>query len=126
MGAYFAILRPAFLPEDLRFIGADAAALTAAPGITSWLRFVFMVLGGYAFTTGLFTAHIAFTALRSGRKMPVLLIALAGLSSLGVVVAVNFAIRSEFRYLLASLGMLWAISVFLDLPIGPMSRKGNR
>lgn len=120
MGAYFAILRPAFLPEDLRFIGTDAAALASAPGITSWLRFVFVVLGAYAFTTGLFTAHIAFTAFRSGRKMPVLLIAFAGLTSLGVMVAVNFAIGSEFKYILASLGALWAISVFLDLPIGPM------
>jgi hypothetical protein len=51
MGAYFAILRPAFLPEDLRFIGSDAAALTATPGIIPWLRFVFVVLGAYAFTT---------------------------------------------------------------------------
>ena len=126
MGAYFAILRPAFLPEDLRFIGTDAAALTAAPGITSWLRFVFVVLGAYAFTTGLFTAYIAFIAFRSGRRMPVLLIAVAGLTSLGVMVAVNFAIHSEFKYLLAGLGVLWAISVFLDLPIGPMSGKGNR
>ena len=125
MGAYFAILRPAFLPEDLRFIGTDASALTAAPGLTSWLRLVFLVLGAYAFTTGLFTAHIAVTAYRAERKMPVLLIAFAGLTSLGVMVAVNFAIRSDFRYLLASLGALWAISVFLGLPIGPMPRKGS-
>ncbi len=125
MGAYFAIFRPAFLPEDLRFIGPDAATLTAAPGITSWLRFVFVVLGAYAFTTGLFTAHIAFTALRSGRKMPVLLTAFAGLTSLGVMVAVNFAIQADFKYLLAGLGALWAIAVVLDLPVGPMSRKGN-
>jgi hypothetical protein len=125
MGAYFAILRPAFLPEDLRFIGTDAAALTAAPGTTSWLRFVFVVLGAYAFTTGLFAAYIAFTAFRSGRKMPMLLIVVAGLTSVGIMVAVNFAIGSEFKYLLASLGALWAIAVLLDLPIGPMSRKVN-
>lgn len=55
--------------------------------------------------------------------MPVLLIAFAGLTSLGVMVAVNFAIRSNFKCPLASLGALWAISVFLELPIGPMSRK---
>ena len=125
MGAYFAILRPAFLPEDLRFIGTDATALMAAPGIKSWLRLVFMVLGGYAFTTGLFTAHIAFTAIRSRRKMPVLLLALAGLTSLGVMVTVNFVIWSEFRYLLASLSALWAIAVFLALPVGRLSPKGN-
>lgn len=126
MGGYFALVRPAFLPEDLRFIGTDAAALTAAPSITSWLRLVFVVLGAYAFTTGLFTAHIAFTAIRTGRKLPLVLIAVAGLTSLGVMVAVNFAIRSEFRYLLASLGALWAISVFLDVPIVQIFSKGDR
>jgi hypothetical protein len=105
--------------------GTDAGVLTTAPGITTWLRLVFMVLGAYAFTIGLFTAHIAFTAFRSGRKMPVPLVGFAGLTSLGVMVAVNFAIGSEFKHLLASLGALWAIAVFLDLPIGPMSRKGN-
>ena len=125
MGAYFVFLRPAFLPEDLRFIGTDAITLMAASGIKSWLRFVFMVLGGYAFTTGLFTAHIAFTAIRLRRKLPVLLLALAGLTSLGVMVAVNFVIRSEFRYLLASLSALWAIAVFLDLPFGRLSQRGN-
>jgi hypothetical protein len=125
MGAYFSILGPALFPEDLRFIGTDAAAVTAAPGVMSWLQFVFVVLGAYAFTTGLFTAYIAFIAFRSGRKMPVLLMAFAGLTSLGVMVAVNFAIQSGFKYPFASLGALWAISLFLDLPIGPMSRKGN-
>jgi hypothetical protein len=125
MGAYFAIFRPAYLPEDLRFIGTDAAALAAAPGITAWLRLVFVVLGAYTFTTGLFTAHFAFTALRSGRKMPLLLIAVAGLTSLGVMVAVNFALRSDFRYLLAGVGALWALAVCIDLPISPTPRNGN-
>jgi hypothetical protein len=86
---------------------------------------VFVVLGAYAVTTSLFTAYIAFTAFRSGRKMPMLLITVAGLTSVGVMVAVNFAIGSEFKYQLASLGALWAIAVLLDLPIGPMSRKVN-
>lgn len=115
IGGYFAILRPALLPEDIRFIGADAAALMAAPEVISWLRFVFIVLGAYVFTTGLFVSHIAFTALRSGRNMPTALVAGSGLISLGVMVAVNFAIGSDFKYLLAGLGALWAISVLLVL-----------
>jgi hypothetical protein len=125
MGAYFALFRPAFLPEDLRFIGNDAAALAAAPGITAWLRLVFVVLGAYTFTTGLFTAHVAFTALRAARRIPLLLIAVAGLTSLGVMVAVNFALRSDFRYLLASVGALWALAVCIDLPTSPAPRNGK-
>ncbi len=126
IGTYFAILRPALLPEDLRFIGADVAALAAvAPGITSWLRFVFMVLGAYAFTTGLLTFHFAFTAFRSGCKIPVPLIAFTGLTSVGVMALVNFAIRSDFRWLLAGLGALWAMSVILQLPFGSSPRSGD-
>lgn len=127
MGAYFMVLRPAFLPEDNRFIGVDAATLTtAAPGIMSWLRFVFAVLGAYAFTTGLFMTHIAFAAYRSGLRTPVLLVAIAGLTSLGVMVAVNFAIQSDFRWELAGLAALCALSVLLDLPIWPMPGTGPR
>lgn len=125
MGAYFAILRPAFVPEDLRFIGTDSAAFTAASGVTSWLRYVFMVLGGYAFTSGWFTAHIGFTAIRSGRTMPALLITFAGLTSLGTMVTVNVVTRSDFRYLLVGVGALWALAVLLELPIGPMPRTGH-
>lgn len=125
MGAYFVILRPAFLPEDLRFIGTDSAAFRAAPGVTSWLRYVFMVLGGYAFTSGLLTAHIGFTAIRSGRKMPAFLITFAGLTSLGIMVAVNFVIRSDFRYPLAGVGALWAFAVLLELPIGRISTSAQ-
>lgn len=125
VGAYFALFRPAFLPEDLRYIGADGANLGSAHGVTSWLRYVFVVLGGYAFTTGLFTAHIAFTALRSGNKMPVTLLGLAGLSSLGVMTAVNFSIHSDFRYLIAGLSALWVVSVLLLLPIWPRSNEAK-
>ena len=55
--------------------------------------------------------------------MPLLLIAVAGLTSLGVMVAVNFALRSDFRYLLASVGALWALAVCIDLPISRTPRE---
>lgn len=127
IGAYFVVLRPAFLPEDLRFIGADPSVLaTAAPGIKSWLHSVFVVLGAYAFTTGLFTTFIAVHALRSGCRMPALLIGLTGLTSVGVMVAVNFAISSEYRFLLAGLGGLWALSAIMNLQFGRRSKKENR
>ena len=37
----------------------------------------------------------------------------AGMTSLGVMVAVNFAIGSDFKYLPAGLGAFWAIAVLL-------------
>jgi hypothetical protein len=123
MGAYFAMLRPTLLPEDIRFIGADAATLAAAgPGILAWLRWVFLVLGAYSFTTGLLVAHIAFTAYHTERGAPVWLIAFAGLTSVGVMVAANFAIQSDFRWVLAGLGALWAVAALLAWPMKPESR----
>ncbi len=116
MGAYFAFLRPALLPEDLRYIAGDPIAILAtAPGILGWLRHVFTVLGGYIFATGLLTLHIAATAWRSHRPLPVPLMALAGLTSLGTMVAVNFAIRSDFKWLLAGLAALWTAAMLLAL-----------
>lgn len=118
IGAYFAILRPAFLPEDLRFIGGGAPeTLLPSGGTASWIRQVFVVLGGYAFATGLYTAHAAVVAIRAQRPMPVLLLSIAGLSSVGTMVMVNFAVGSDFRVLIAMLGALWTVAVFLGVPI---------
>ncbi len=46
MGGFFLLLRPALLPEDLRFIGQSASQIDAAiPGLRSWLFHVFRVMG---------------------------------------------------------------------------------
>ena len=58
--------------------------------------------------------------------MPVLQIAIAGLASLGIMTVVNFVIGSQFRSLIASLGVLWAISVFLEVPTALASRPRDR
>ncbi len=120
IGIYFVTMRPALLPEDVRFVGIDPVALeAAAPILKEWLRLVFIVLGGYVFTTGLLIAHIGGAAYRSNREAPVYLIAFAGLTSIGLMVAVNFKLGSDFRWTLASLGALWTISVVLHLPTVP-------
>jgi hypothetical protein len=62
LGFYFAVLRPAILPEDLRAIGASSTAIQRiAPGLSSWLRNVFLVMGGYIFSTGVLTLWVAVT-----------------------------------------------------------------
>lgn len=46
IGGFFVALRPPLLPEDARFMGAPAdAILGAIPGLGTWLRRVFWVLG---------------------------------------------------------------------------------
>ena len=48
VGSYFIFLRPALLPEDVRFIGAPLPQLQAtAPNLLQWLNRIFWVMGGY-------------------------------------------------------------------------------
>jgi hypothetical protein len=53
IGAFFIFVRPSLLPEDLRFLGRSGGEIDEfVPQLRKWLRRVFMVLGGYAFTVG--------------------------------------------------------------------------
>jgi hypothetical protein len=48
LGLYFALLRPALLQEDPRYIGSSLQAIRAAvPGLEGWLGHMFKVMGGF-------------------------------------------------------------------------------
>lgn len=67
MGIYFVLLRPALLPEDLRFVGQPLERLAVcAPRLADWLANVFRVMGGYIFPTGVLTITLAATSFRAG------------------------------------------------------------
>ena len=68
----------------------------AIPGLNSWLRLVFWVLGGRVAATGPLALYVASTSLRSGTG-GALVRGLAGVISLGWLVAVTFLLRSDFR-----------------------------
>ena len=52
LGLYFIFIRPPLLPEDNRFMGMTVAQIQSTmPGLLTWLRRVFWVMGGYIFTT---------------------------------------------------------------------------
>ena len=115
MGLYFIFLRPALLPEDLRYMHASLTEIRGAvPGLLEWLPKVFWVLGGYIFTTGVLTLYIALTTFRAGSRPSVILVTFAGLSSIGWMVAVNFLIDSAFKWPLAGIAVLWALAVALS------------
>jgi hypothetical protein len=103
MGFYFVFLRPPLLPEDARYTGATVAEIQAtAPGLLRWLQKVFWVMGGYIFTVGLLTLYIAFLSFQRRTRGVFPVIAFAWLSSIGWMVAVNFIIHSDFKWLLAA------------------------
>ena len=112
VGAYFIVIRPALLPEDLRYLGASQAQIeTAAPRLAAWLGHVFRVLGGYIAATGILTMALAATAYRQHRRSAAIAAASAGAVSIGLMSAVNFAIGSDFKWVLSAIAALWACSI---------------
>jgi hypothetical protein len=108
-GFYFLFLRPALLPEDLRYIGVVQPQLEAsAPQLALWLKHVFWVMGGYVTATGLLTAALAATALRERNPIAAIGLFAGGFASIGLMVLVNFIIDSDFKWQLASIGFVWA------------------
>ena len=112
LGAYFVFVRPALLPEDPRFIGAPLARLReAAPGLEAWLRIVFTVMGGFMAGTGVLTVFLARAAVPARLRGTGWAIVLAGLPTVVLMSAMNFALHSDFRWILLLPALLWAAAV---------------
>ena len=114
LGLYFVFLRPPLLPEDPRFMGISLAQIqTSVPGLLIWLRRVFWVMGGYMFASGLLTFYVALTSFRDRVRGAVGVVAISGLSSIGLMAAVNLMIASDFRWLILSFVVPWALAMAL-------------
>jgi hypothetical protein len=114
MGLYFALLRPAVLPEDARYMGTEISELrTAIPGLLDWLKKMFWVMGGYILTGGLLTFYVALTSFRSRTKGVFSIVTLAGLTSIGWMAAVNFIIDSDYKWLLLAFAAVWGAALAL-------------
>jgi len=112
LGAYFAFVRPALLPEDPRFIGTPLALLReAAPGLEAWLRIVFTVMGGFMAGAGVLTLFLARAVVPARLRGTGWAIALAGLPTVVLMSAMNFALHSDFRWVLLLPPLLWAAAV---------------
>lgn len=107
LGLYFLFVRPALMPEDPRFIGASLETIRSAlPGLERWLGHVFNVLGGFMAACGFLLGVLAWNL---HRRLPGTFPALcaAGAASVGLMSATNFAIHSDFRWLLLAPPLLW-------------------
>ena len=131
LGAYFGVVRPPLLPEDLRFLGATASRLTEVlPRLEGWLGLVFAVVGGQMAALGVLVAGVA-VRLAQGKAMAryeLLLLGLAGLMSVAGMSAVNFALGSDFRWLLILPVLAWALGLALAALGGgeaPVDTKGR-
>lgn len=116
LGFYFIVLRPPLLPEDPRFMGTTVEQLrVAAPGLEAWLKHVFTVMGGFMAGAGVLTVLVAFSAAFSGASSVLAArphgaswaIGLAGALTVGLMSATNFALQSDFRWLLLVPALMW-------------------
>ena len=119
LGAYFLCLRPALLPEDLRYIGSSLDTIrSAAPGLERWLGRVFNVMGGFMLATGAMTVLVAWRlpARREGGTLTAL--SVAGAASVGLMSATNFLLYSDFRWLLLLPALVWLAGLICYLREG--------
>lgn len=117
IGLYFVFLRPPLLPEDVRFTGLSASDIQSSlPGLSTWLRWVFTVMGGFIVSSGLFTVYFAITSFRMRARGAGWIVSLSGLASIGSMSLVNlFVIHSDFQWILLGLALIWGSAVILYL-----------
>jgi len=114
LGLYFVFLRPAMLPEDIRFIGAQPGVLqTTAPRLEQWLGLVFTVLGGFIAGAGVLVAHFAWILMPQRPRGATPVLALTGASTVALMSAINFELSSDFRWLLLGPPLVWVAAVAL-------------
>lgn len=115
LGLYFVFIRPALLPEDPRFMGTTLAEIQATmPGLLTWLRRVFWVMGGFMFATGVLTTYIAVTTSQQQSSGARFVAALASLTSISWMAIVNFMIDSDFKWLLLEFNLPWIAALILS------------
>lgn len=108
LGLYFVFLRPALLPEDLRYIGTEPDEIQPViAGLARWARRVFTVMGGFMMGAGVFTIHLATSASVGQEKRTWIVLALGGLLTVGTMSMANFQLDSDFKWLLLIPSLLW-------------------
>ena len=114
VGVYFLLLRPPLLPEDVRYMGlSDDQLAILRPALELWLSQVFRVMGGYILATGVLTVALAATAYCGHSRIAFVGAVVGGVASIGLMASVNFAIASDFKWLLFGMALIWASSLVM-------------
>ena len=112
LGLYFMFLRPPLLPEDLRYMGISPGEIQSAmPGLEGWLHRVFTVMGGFMTGAGVLTILVAMKASAGREKWTWIVLALAGLFTVGTMSLTNFQLNSDFKWLLLIPSLLWLVGL---------------
>lgn len=104
------------MPEDLRFARTSGPQVeAAAPGMDAWLQWVFAVLGGQMTAVGILLIAFSWRVWRGAAPTRTDAAAYAGAGAFTVLLmsGVNFAIGSDFRWVLVLPVILWLVAVGL-------------
>jgi hypothetical protein len=116
LGFYFIVLRPPLLPEDPRFMGTTLEQIRiSVPGLEGWLRKVFTVMGGFMAGAGVLTVFVATVAMPLRLKGAPWALGISGALTVVLTSATNFALHSDFRWLLLLPALVWLAGLVVYL-----------
>ena len=116
LGLYFIAVRPPLLPEDTRFMGATVAQIQATvPGLEGWLKKVFTVMGGFMAGAGVLAVFVATVAMPPNLNGTSWAVALAGALTVALMSVTNFALDSDFKWLLLAPALIWLVGLVLHV-----------
>jgi hypothetical protein len=102
------------LPEDSRFTGLTPDQFQAlSPKLFEWAGFVFRSWGAFAIGLGVLIAGVAMNAYRNAERWAWLTLAVAGLLTFSIFFAVNVALGSDFRLVIAGLMAVYVFALWL-------------
>ena len=116
-GVYLLALRPAMLPEDIRYTKLNPQEMSAEA--LEWVQIVFRTWGGFVLGFGIFMMAVA-VYIVTGRRISLQWgVPAAVLVSFGRFLASNVRLQSEFLWFIATLFVLsvvTALSFVLSAP----------
>ncbi len=116
LGLYFIFLRPPLLPEDPRFMGTTLEQIRiSVPGLEGWLQKVFTVMGGFMAGAGVLTVFVATVAMPLRLKGAAWALGTSGALTFVLMSATNFALQSDFRWLLLLPALVWLAGLVVHL-----------
>ena len=108
LGGYFMFARPALLPEDLRYLGSSALQVELLlPRLAPWLQNVFTVMGGFIAGCGVLMTFVSLRAVPLGLHGTGIALGCAGLLTVATMSWTNFALDSDFKWLLLAPAVAW-------------------
>lgn len=103
-------------------MGASARDMQdIVPGLQRWTHHVFTVMGGFIAASGLLAITVALHSGGGTTNSAQIVLALAGVLTVGLMSVTNFQINSDFKWLLLVPALIWAFGLLANLRL----RSGN-